>query len=234
MECESPISDMQARMRAAAVTRVLLVETWNGRNRSLLEAVSQSPDRDTFPVALCYRPERQRELNQLARAGRIVAIRISTADLPGHEGFWRGLPDCGTALIAHAESGIGPLAAQLVELHRRVPKLRLYVPHLGWPGRDGQADPDWPAAIATLAAVPTVTLGVSAIAHFSTRPYPHDDVRELALRVIASFPASRIVVGSDYPLFDKARYGDYLSLALDWVASVHPNWNDSIVLPLAP
>src|SRR5581483_2305764 len=113
----------------------------------------------------------------------------------------------------------GPLAAELLQLHRRVPGLRLYVPHLGWPSRDGHPDPDWPAAMATLAAIPTVTLGVSAIAHFSTRPYPHDDVREHALRGIASFPACRIVIGSDYPLFDKARYADYLSLARDWVVN---------------
>jgi predicted TIM-barrel fold metal-dependent hydrolase len=103
--------------------------------------------------------------------------------------------------------------------------MKVYVPHLAWPVRDGKADGDWKTALNEFASMPSLTIGISAIAHFSSQPFPHDDVRDFAIELISQFPAARIAIGSDYPLFEKERYGDYINLARDWVTSIHSNWN---------
>jgi predicted TIM-barrel fold metal-dependent hydrolase len=124
-------------------------------------------------------------------------------------------------LVPHAEDGIGALCRALMPLG----EMKIYVPHLAWPVKDGKLDRDWEQALQEFVPLPALRIGVSAIAHFSGQPFPHDDVRELALGMIARFPASRIAIGSDYPLFERSRYADYIYLAYDWVTSVHPDWN---------
>lgn len=227
MQCEFPIADIEGRMKAADVVHALLVETWDGRNHALLETLARCGNRETFSIALCYRAERVEELREHARAGRLSAMRMSTADLSSNEDFCSELDGDGICLIAHAEAGPGALAAALSKLHKRFPTLQIYVPHLGWPTKDGKVNSDWEAAVNTVAGMPAVTVGVSAISHFSNQPYPHDDVRDLAFGMLSKFPPGRIVIGSDYPLFDKDRYGDYMRLARDWVKSVHSGWESS-------
>ena len=224
MQCEFPIADIEGHMTAASVTHALLVETWDGRNQAVLENVARCGNSELFSIALCYRRERVEELGAYARAGLLAGIRMSTADLSSNEDFCRELDEYGLTLIAHAEEGPGVLAGVLSRLQERIPTLRIYVPHLGWPAQDGKVNGDWEAAVNAFAALPTVTVGVSAIAHFSSQPFPHDDVRGLAFRMLLKFPPGRIEIGSDYPLFDKGRYGDYMRLARDWVTSVHSTW----------
>lgn len=225
MECESPIADFEGRMRAAGVTRALLVETWNGRNRPLLESVLRGGEQDKFCVALCYREERSRELRGIAQRGGLPAIRMSTEDLCRDRDFCRDICQGSTFLVTHAEAGIGALCDALTCVHVSAPDLRIYVPHLAWPANNGAVDGDWEDAIEDLVALPTVIIGVSAIAHFSNEPFPHHDVRDFALHLISRLPASRIAIGSDYPLFDKERYRDYMSLARDWVTTIHSDWS---------
>jgi predicted TIM-barrel fold metal-dependent hydrolase len=102
--------------------------------------------------------------------------------------------------------------------------MKVYVPYLGWPIREGKRDGDWEPALKEFSLMRCLRIGISAIAHFSSQPFPHNDVRELALGVIPHFPASRIAIGSDYPLFEKERYADYHYLTRDWVRSIHPKW----------
>lgn len=225
MERESPIADIEDRMRTAAVARALLVETWDGRNRPLLENIPRGGEREQFCVALCYRKARYRELRGMAQEGELPAIRMSTEALYRDNDFCRDICHGGTIVVAHAEAGVGALCDALTRVHGCAPDLRIYVPHLGWPTKNGMADGDWGPAIQDLVELPNVTVGVSAIAHFSNQPFPHNDVRDFALRVISRLPASRIAIGSDYPLFDKERYADYMSLACDWVTSIHPSWS---------
>ncbi|MCU1258997.1 MAG: hypothetical protein JWO80_1882 [Bryobacterales bacterium] len=225
MEQANPIADIEERMRAAAVTSALLVETWDGRNRPVLENVLRAGDREKFSVALCYRKERSIELLRMARAGELPGIRMSTTDMHLDEDFCRNIRNCGSMLIAHAEAGIGALCHEVTRLCGRLPWIRIYVPHLGWPMKDGVADPDWEASMRDFAALPSVVAGISAIAHFSSCPFPHDDVKDIALQLISQIPPQRIAIGSDFPLFEKERYGGYMALARNWVTSLHPEWS---------
>jgi predicted TIM-barrel fold metal-dependent hydrolase len=211
----SPIDDMEQQMSSANVSRAFLIETWDGRNRRLLWETNK------FSVALCYRAECRAELLKLMKNGELTGIRMSTADIGRDPDFCREMAKAAKTLVAHAESGIGMLCRALM----RLGEMKIYIPHLAWPIKDGTLDGDWEEALQEFAPLTALRIGVSAIAHFSSQPFPHDDVRKLALEAIARFPASRIAIGSDYPLFERSRYADYIYLAYDWVTSVHPDWN---------
>ncbi len=221
----SPLVDIERKMAGAGVSSVLLVETWDGRNRPVLEEVLRMPSSARFAVAFCYRQERCHELQRLLDERNLAAIRMSTEDLERDGGFCQEIHQSGKLLITHAEHGIGRLHRAILRLYDRVPEISVYVPHLGWPKSGGKADEDWEEAMRDLARIPSVISGVSAIAHFSSVPFPHADVRELAVRIISQFPSSRIAAGSDFPLFEKERYAEYMALARDWVTSVYPEWS---------
>ena len=70
-----------------------------------------------------------------------------------------------------------------------------------------------------------IWLGVSAIAHFSVEPYPHEDIHKLAEAAAVCFRPERVLVGSDYPMFDKERYADYMRLAANWLTDLWPEWS---------
>lgn len=216
-----PLADIESRMASAGIQRALLVETWDGRNRHVLDKILETPA-ERFEVALCYRKESSCELNM-----GLKAVRMSTEDIRSDPGLCEELHRTEKLLLTHAECGIGPLCREIERLHQRVPKLSIYVPHIAWPLREGKRDTDWDGAIPDLAAMPSVIIGISAIAHFSLEPFPHNDVRDLASRAISQIPAPRIVIGSDYPLFEKARYADYMSVAREWVTSIHPDWRST-------
>ncbi len=222
---ESPLADFEWRMAAAGVSSALLVETWDARNRPVLEDMLRERSADRFPVALCYRKERCHELQRQLEETSLSAIRMSTDDLRRDGQFCQVIYQSRKMLITHAEDGIGPLHRELLRLYERLPEIRVYVPHLGWPVVQGRVDEHWEQAMKDFAAVPLITVGVSAIAHFSSEPFPHADVRDFALRIISQFPATHIAVGSDFPLFEKERYASYMNLAREWVTSVHPQWS---------
>jgi predicted TIM-barrel fold metal-dependent hydrolase len=214
MDAESPIADIEQRMSQAFVSRAFLIETWDGRNRYALKQT------DKLAVALCYREGCRSELLQLMETAALTGIRMSTEDIRRNKEFCREMAASGMTLVAHAEAGIGALCRELMTLR----EMKLYVPHLAWPIRDGTTDDDWEPALKEFASMPFLRIGISAIAHFSSQPFPHDDIRDLALGLISRFPASRIAIGSDYPLFEKERYAGYIGLACDWVRVIHPKW----------
>ena len=224
MDHKSPLDDIDSRRRGAGITKVLLVETWNGANRTLLESLLASSAGTPFSVVLCHRGGPASNLSSLLRTARLAGIRISARHVLPDDEVCRGIHETGKLLVAHADDGIGPLALNLERLLQALPGSRIYVPHLGWPIRNGEEDPAWRSAISNLASNSSVTFGISAISTFSALPFPHDDVAELAQWAIPQFSPARIVIGSDYPLLEKSRYPDYLSLARDWVAAVYPDW----------
>ena len=199
MDVESPVADIERRMLSANLSDAFLIETWDGRNRPALRQTNK------FAVALCYRPECRGELLQLMEKGKLTGVRMSTEDIRLGKDFCGEIAASGTTLVAHAEAGIGPLCHELA----RCREMKVYVPHLGWPIREGRADGDWEPALNEFTSLPFLNIGISAIAHFSIQPFPHNDVRDLALGLISQFPASRVVIGSDYPLFEKDRYAAF-------------------------
>jgi hypothetical protein len=224
MNHESPLEDIDARRRGAGLTKVLLVETWNGANRTLLERALPGETTTALSIALCHRGGPAGHLSSLLRTGNLAGVRISARHIHADDEACRGIHQTGKLLIPHAENGIGPLALNLEGLAKALPGIRIYVPHLGWPVRDGKEDPQWRSAVRRLASHSSITFGISAIGAFSALPFPHEDVAELARWAISQFSPGRIVIGSDYPLLEKSRYERYISLARDWVVGVYPDW----------
>jgi predicted TIM-barrel fold metal-dependent hydrolase len=122
----------------------------------------------------------------------------------------------GRWLLPHAESGISSLAKELIGLSEQHPSLKIFLPHLGWPRHNGEDDCDWHNAISSLSRLPNIVVGVSAIAHFSQRPFPHEDIEPFAAHLLGVFGVTALVAASDYPLMEKSRYAEYMQLARDW------------------
>jgi len=220
----APLADLRQRLDEAGLTGALVVETWDGRNFDLL-ARAEADVFDGIGVAYCYRGQSRVELQSLLARQRVWSLRADAhslarddfpAELIARERKW---------LLSHAETGIAALLPLLLYWTQRQPDLKIYVPHLGWPRRDGADDVGWIEAMTRLANIPTIVVGVSALAHFSNLPFPHDDMRPFVERLCALFGAGRIVVGSDYPNSGAAMYAAQHALATRWVSAALPLWS---------
>jgi hypothetical protein len=219
-----PLTDFKLRMRTAGIDCALVVETWKGDNYSALEAImaSRSP---IFRVVPCFRLESRIHLSRLISHPMVAGIRVRTADLRHLEELTGLLVSSEKWLVPHADSGIAPLASELLKLVRNAPGLRIYLPHCAWPRRDRADDPDWEKSIAELAALPSVVAGVSAISYFSVEAFPHRDVQPFVAKLVKVFGSESIVAASDYPMFEKTAYADYILLARLWIMEQARTWS---------
>jgi predicted TIM-barrel fold metal-dependent hydrolase len=104
-------------------------------------------------------------------------------------------------LLVHAPNGIGPQAAQIGMWTEQYPRLRVFVPHLGWPRTaEGLPTPDWQAGIRALAGHPRIYLGLSALYYCSQQGPPFVDTHELVQTALRSFGPARCVLAGDYPM----------------------------------
>lgn len=214
--CADPIADMENRMASAGIHSAVAVETWKGDNLSWLHQLMERRATQ-FRVVLCFRLVQRLSIPEILQNPVVVGLRAQTADIPHLHEVATALETCGKWLIPHAESRIGPLSKTLLQLVERTPGLQIYMPHLGWPVQDKVEDPEWEAAVSRLRRIPHSVVGISAIGHFSRRPFPHTDVRRFAERLREIFGTGSLVAASDYPLMEKARYADYMQLAERWI-----------------
>jgi hypothetical protein len=228
MGAAQPVGDLERRMKAAEIDRALIVETWSGDNRECLQQLMASPV-PAFRIAPCFRPEQTESGAELLSLEVVGALRVKTADLHRLGPTANMLQSRRKWLLAHAESGIAALVGELLQLAASYPDLPIYLPHMGWPRQDKQDDDDWLPSILTLSKLPNIMVGVSAIAHFSRAVVPHDDVAPFAARLRAIFGPASLVAASDYPLFEKDRYAQYVQLARDWIAGAdHHRFESSL------
>jgi predicted TIM-barrel fold metal-dependent hydrolase len=216
MTVAQPIADLERRMDAAGVDGALVVETWSGDNRARLQQLIASRS-NRFRVAFCFRPEEEQSGAELLSSEMMRALRVKTADLNRLGLIAARLESTGKWLLPHAELGIGALTKELLQLVAVCPGIPVYLPHMGWPRRGRQGDNDWLESISRLSKLPNLVVGISAIAHFSHDPFPHDDVAPFAADLHANLPSESLVTASDYPLFEKNRYAQYLELARRWI-----------------
>jgi len=217
MSVPQPIADLERRMDPAGVDRALVVETWSGDNRACLQQLIASPS-PRFRVAPCFRPDEEETGAEFLSSGMVAALRVKTADLSRLGAVAAALESTGKWLLPHAESGIGALTEALLQLAASHPALPIYLPHMGWPRRDHADDHQWRESIARLSELPNLVAGISAIAHFSRESFPHSDIEPYAAHLLAAFGEESLVAASDYPLFQKDRYTQYMRLATDWIA----------------
>jgi predicted TIM-barrel fold metal-dependent hydrolase len=224
-----PLADLEDRLAEATAKRALVVETWAGKEKSLMEKLAAREDgaADERPLAFCFRGQDEAALGAVLSLPVVRALRMKTVDLESMpSGLDRLLEHSGRYLLCHGELGIGQLTRAVGEIATRRPRLRIYIPHLGWPRRDKVDDADWPAGIAALSALPNVIIGVSGLASFSRTVFPHDDVRPLAQAAIGAFGPDRLVAATDYPYIDQERYSDYYHLSRQWITGHWPQWSD--------
>lgn len=222
-----PIAEFLGRMLTAGVGGALAVETWNGENFPCLERIvgSHIPE---FRVAPCFRPEAGLPTLDFLSKDAVVALRVKTVDLSRLERIADFLEASRKWLLAHAENGIRELVEQLICIRKKHPRLPVYIPHMAWPRREGLDDKDWGDSIARLRQVGGLTVGISAIAHFSREPFPHHDAEIFASRLLQLFPAERLAVASDYPMFEKTSYAQYMELAIEWVERAVGKWSPAV------
>ncbi len=216
MTAQDPLEDFRHRMVSAGVDRALVVETWSGSNFTCLEHVVKGAFPE-FRVAPCFRPDAGLPSPGLLGESAVCGLRVKTGDVARLRQFGGLLQSANKWLVVHAEAGIAPLVEELISLRKQHPQLPIYVPHLGWPRREGVDDASWGESIVALSRMRGVVVGISAIAHFSREPFPHHDVAAFASRVLQLFRPQEVVAGSDYPLFEKSRYAEYMGLAIEWV-----------------
>ena len=217
MSVAQPLADLEQRMDFASIDHALIVETWSRDNRICLQQLTASPS-TRFRVAFCFRPDEARSGSELLSVEIVRALRVKTSDLNRLGSIAGDLQSTGKWLLPHAESGIGALGEKLLQLADLYPQLPIYLPHMGWPQRDRQDDDDWLESILKLSKLPNLIVGVSAIAHFSNDAFPHEDVAPFASKLLEIFGPESLVAASDYPLFEKHRYAQYIKLASDWIA----------------
>lgn len=221
MSADQPIADLERRMAAAGIDRALVVETWSGDNRACLQQLIASPS-TRFRVAPCFRPDEAQSGVEFLTSEIVRALRVRTADLHRLGSIATMLESTGKWLLPHAEFGISALTEELVRISLLHSGLFIYLPHMGWPRRDRKDDKDWRESVSTLSRLPNLVVGISAIAHFSREAFPHNDVAPFAAHLLATFSKESLVAASDYPLFEKDRYAQYMQLAGDWIASGNP------------
>jgi len=217
MSAPDPIDDLERRMDAAGVQRALVVETWAKDNRVCLSNLLASPP-TRFRVALCFRPEEDLK-SEVLRSNVFCALRVRTSDIQALGTYAEELRANGKWLLPHSEAGIGELAKELVLLAQRLPGLKIYLPHLCWPRHGGSEDREWYESVSQLGLLQNTVAGVSAIAHFSREPFPHNDVEPYAAHLLKTFGSESLLAGSDYPLCEKDKYGEYMQLAAKWIGS---------------
>ncbi|MGB7190092.1 MAG: amidohydrolase family protein [Acidobacteriaceae bacterium] len=216
MSAAQPIADLERRMDAAGVDRALVVETWSGDNRICLQQLVASFSA-RFRVVPCFRPDQPQSNSEILSMEMVRGLRVKTRDLNRLGPIAEILESMGKWLLPHAESGIGKLAEELLQIADLYPQLPIYLPHMGWPRRDRQDDNDWLESTSRLRKLPNVIVGVSAMAHFSREAFPHNDVAPFASHLLTTFGRELLVAASDYPLFEKDRYAQYIHLAIDWI-----------------
>lgn len=220
-----PLEDLRAKMNAGGIERALVVETLKGDNREYIEKLAKLRE-PRFRLAFCYRPEMPESAQRFMKDPWVAALRVRTAQLEEDPGWLNTLESSGKYLLIHAESGIAPLVRNVRAVSAAHPKLRIYVPHLGWPRRDGNDDPLWRESIRALHAIPTSIVGISSLLTFSREPFPHPDVHAFARELIQLFGPQRVVAGSDFPFIEKARYADYVRVAHQSIRGIWPKWSD--------
>lgn len=216
MSTADPLGDLAGRMASAGIERALVVETWGADNAGVLGALLKSP-LPHLRVAPCFRPQKEQPPPGILNQEAVAALRVKTQDLRRLDRLGSLLESSGKWLLPHAESGIGELTDELILVAMRFPRLRIYVPHLAWPRRNGEDDENWSESVTKLSGIPGLVMGISAISYFSQEPLPHPDVARFASRVLESFEVDSVVIGSDYPMFEKSQYRRYMSLAQQWL-----------------
>jgi predicted TIM-barrel fold metal-dependent hydrolase len=225
--------DLLREMDGAGVARAVIVPpSWEGdRNELALAAAARHPDRVAVMGRLPIdRPEHAKRLSDWRRQPGMLGIRLTFRQ--GHEErllttrepdwFWPGVERAGLPVMMAATGfldHVGPLA-------ERHPGVRLAICHLGLVRAKGDAAfADLPKLLA-LAKYPNVSVKASALARFSSEPYPYPKLHPYIRQVFDAFGPRRMFWGTDMTNLP-CSYREAVTLfteALPWLTGSDREW----------
>jgi predicted TIM-barrel fold metal-dependent hydrolase len=157
-------------------------------------------------------------LDQFAADPLIAGVRIAFLPVdagsisgPAAAALWPAARERGLPVMVHCPGQL----AELGDIARRHPGLKLAVDHLGLSGR--YADGDVVREVGPLlglAVEPGICVKLSALPCYSTEPYPHPALHGPARAVISAFGPERVFWGSDLSRLP-GRYGDAVTMVRD-------------------
>lgn len=196
-----PIEHLVEQMEQAGVDRAVLVQPLGDLDNSYLRSIlEQYPGRfKTVGLADVNSYDVQSELRLLLETWGFGGVR-ATAEALTDSKLASALAALDGVLVLHLPDGIGQHLDRLTALAEHFPRLRVFVPHLGWPQANGQETSKWKEAVTALARYPGFAMGISALHHFSARAFPHEDTWPWMELAVEAFGPERCMCGSDFPL----------------------------------
>ena len=196
-------SALRAEMRAAGVDRAVLVPPFfeGYRNDYALACARQAPEAFRVMARVDLRTGDPGPVRELLRDPVVAGVRLvflpadaGRVDDPGAEWFWAFAEEADVPVMLLASGQLDALG----DLAKARPGLRLAVDHLGLTGErtDGAAAPEI-EVLAGLAALPNVSVKLTALPCYSTEPYPYPAMHPLVRRLHEAFGPERLFWGSD-------------------------------------
>lgn len=231
------IEQALAQMDASGVDRCVLVPpgswpTGETKNSYSLEAVRNYPERFAVMGQFDYdAPDREHQLENWRRQPGMLGVRryIREGDrwflsTPDSDWFWKGLVRNDIPFMSSA-----PLALHLYEdLLKRHPDLRLVLDHAGREPFTTVDEAAWQDidTLLGLAKYRNVSVKVSSLPAFSSKPYPFPSLHEPIRRIYDAFGPRRMLWGSDvtrlvWPYEDNLRL---FTEGLDFLSAEDKTW----------
>lgn len=175
----------------------------------LLDAAREHPDRF---IALCRVDPGSQNLSHegvaalLGRGFAGARVVLRDAGDAQMDPLLRALDEQGKVLLVHAPEGLGVHARRIAAWVARYQRLRVFVPHLGWPlaAQDaplyGAPTPGWEDGLRALAACDHIYFGLSALYYFSRHAPPFEDAFPFVQSALQAFGPAHCVLAGDYPL----------------------------------
>lgn len=214
-----PISGagLRAEMAEAGVDRAVLVPPFfeGYRNDYALQCAAESPDAFRVMARVDLRTGDPGPVRDLVGDSRVAGVRLvflpadaGRVDDPAADWFWAFAEAEDVPVMLLASGQLDTLG----DLARARPGLRLAVDHLGLTGQrtDADAAPEI-ADLAALAALPNVSVKVTAVPCYSTEPYPYPAMHPLLRQLFDAYGPDRLFWGSDLSRL-RGSYADLVRL----------------------
>lgn len=225
-----PIERLLKEMQDAGVDAAVLVQPLGDYDNDYLQEMLRRYPRRFQAVGLVQpgAPGLLTVIRELLESG-MSGIR-ATADFLKLDEAVEGLAASDGVLLTHLPAGIGAHASRLRSIAERHPKLRIFLPHLGWPRVNGNPTPGWKEAVSSLSHYPNISVGISALYYYSGQPSPHKDTWPWIAFLLEALGPERCMCGSDFPLLlDTDRYSDYSALLFDDTCQVSSTERDLLL-----
>lgn len=209
-----PVERLIEQMELAEVEHAVLVQPLGDYDNSYLRTILQQYPKLFTAVGLIEvnTQNSQAQLKRLIQIDGFAGIR-ATAEVLISKNFISTLEAINGVLVLHLPQGIGPFLDQIIAIAESYAGLRIFLPHLGWPRVDGQPTSKWEQAIELLSKYPNVTVGISALYHFSISSFPHEDTWSLIEFLVKNIGPERCMCGSDFPLLlETESYSEFFSI----------------------